>query len=183
MEITGRLFKKTELQEGTAKSTGNPWKKREFIIETLDNYPKKVCFSLMNDRVHLIDQYQDDSIITVSFDIESREYEGRWFTSLRAWKVDFAQTAPMQGTPAPGYQQPQGFPQQPVYQQPQYAQPMQQPVYQQPVYQQPVYQQPVQQPVYQQAPPQGAPNPMDSLPQQPPVDTFTDNGQPDDLPF
>ena len=174
MEITGRLFKKMELQTGTAKTTGNPWSKLDFVIETLDSYPKKLCFSLMNDRIHLLDQFQIDNIITVSFDVESREYQDKWYTSLRAWKVEVAQPAQMQGMPAPGYQQPQGFPQQPVFQQPTgYAQPTQQPV----------YQQPIQQPVYQQAPQQNYPNQTAGLPPQPQMDTFTDNDQPDDLPF
>lgn len=72
---------------GVAKSSGNPWKKREYVLETQETYPKKVHFDLFGDRA---DQYPlavGDNI-TLSFDIESREYNGRWYTSIRGWKVD-----------------------------------------------------------------------------------------------
>ena len=71
---------------GTGKN-GNPWKKQEFVLETKDNYPKKICFTLWGEK---IDQYalQTGEFVTVSIDIESREYNGRWYTDLKAWKVE-----------------------------------------------------------------------------------------------
>ncbi len=86
MEIKGKIIHILPLQEGVSKA-GNPWKKQEYVLETLDQYPKKVCFDLFGDKA---DQYRaeigDD--VTLSFDIESREYNGRWFTSIRGWKLE-----------------------------------------------------------------------------------------------
>ena len=86
MEIKGRIIHVLPLQEGTSKA-GNPWKKQEYVLETTEQYPKKVCFDLFGDKA---DQYRavigDD--VTLSFDIESREYNGRWFTSIRGWKLE-----------------------------------------------------------------------------------------------
>lgn len=103
MEIKGKIIHVLPLQEGVSKA-GNPWKKQEYVLETYDQYPKKVCFDLFGDKA---DQYRaeigDD--VVLSFDIESREYNGRWFTSIRGWKLDkvtegagvppFADVAPM----------------------------------------------------------------------------------------
>lgn len=86
MEIKGRIIHVLPLQEGVSKA-GNQWKKQEYVLETTDQYPKKVCFDLFGDKA---DQYRaeigDD--VTLSFDIESREYNGRWFTSIRGWKLE-----------------------------------------------------------------------------------------------
>ena len=74
------------LQEGVSRA-GNPWKKQEYVLETEEQYPRKVCFNLFGDKV---DQYPaaigDD--VTVSFDLESREFNGRWYTDVRAWKIE-----------------------------------------------------------------------------------------------
>lgn len=193
MEITGKLIQKLPVQSGVSTS-GNNWSKAEFVIETVEQYPKKVCANLWGDRAKALDQFQIGSLITVSFDLESREYNGRWYTDVKAWRVDAATPAAVAGAPAPA---PGYAPQQPGYGQPQgYAQP-QQPMYppqgypQQQVYaqqQQPAYppqpqgyaqapQQPVQQPVYAQPQPD-----MGNLPNIP-QETFTDEGGADDLPF
>ena len=69
----------------------------------MDRFPKQVCFSLMNAR---IDQYpmEIDEEVTVSFDIESREYNGRYYTSVSAWKVDKAQAGEQAAYQAPAAQ-------------------------------------------------------------------------------
>lgn len=97
MEIKGRIIHILPLQEGVSKA-GNPWKKQEYVLETLDQYPKKVCFDLFGDKA---DQYRAEigDEVVLSFDIESREYQGRWFTSIRGWKLDkaVAEAAPAMG--------------------------------------------------------------------------------------
>lgn len=97
MEIKGKIIVALPEVSGVAKSSGNPWKKREYVLETQETYPKKVHFDLFGERA---DQYPlsvgDD--ITLSFDIESREYNGRWFTSIRGWKVDKNAPAAQGGT-------------------------------------------------------------------------------------
>ena len=82
MEITGRIIKVLPLQSGQGK-TGNAWKKQEYVIEYGDQYPKQVCFNLWGDKV---DQYsiQDGEIITVHFDVESREFNGKYYTDVKA---------------------------------------------------------------------------------------------------
>lgn len=198
MEITGKLIQKLPVQSGVS-STGNNWSKAEFVIETIEQYPRKVCANLWGERAKALDQFQLGSLITVSFDLESREYNGRWYTDVKAWKVEAATPAAAAGAPAPGYGQPQGYApqQQPVYPPQGYVQP-QQPVYppqpqqgyvqpQQPVY--PPQNQgyaPAAQPVY--PPAQQQPNPVvqaqpdvNTLPEIP-QETFTDEGA-DDLPF
>ena len=88
MEIKGKIIHILPLQEGVSKA-GNPWKKQEYVLETLEQYPKKVCFDLFGDKA---DQYRAEigDEVVLSFDIESREYNGRWFTSIRGWKLEKA---------------------------------------------------------------------------------------------
>lgn len=85
MEITGKIIAVLPLATGQGKN--GTWRSQDYVLETQDQYPKKVCFNLFNDR---IDQYQlaIDEQVNVSFDIESREFNGRWYTTIRAWKVE-----------------------------------------------------------------------------------------------
>ena len=86
MEIKGRIIHVLPLQEGVSKA-GNPWKKQEYVLETEEQYPRKVCFNLFGDKV---DQYPAaiGEDVVVSFDLESREFNGRWYTDVRAWKIE-----------------------------------------------------------------------------------------------
>lgn len=86
MEITGKIILALPEISGTSKA-GNAWKKREYVLETQEQYPKKVHFDFFGERA---DQYplSVGDIVKLSFDIESREYNGRWFTSIRGWKAD-----------------------------------------------------------------------------------------------
>lgn len=96
MEIKGRIIHVLPLQEGVSKA-GNPWKKQEYVLETEEQYPRKVCFNLFGDKV---DQYPAaiGEDVVVSFDLESREFNGRWYTDVRAWKIE--KSAPVaQGVP------------------------------------------------------------------------------------
>ena len=82
MEIKGKVILALPEQSGVSNASGKAWKKKEYVLETQDNFPKKVHFDFFGDRA---DQYPlnpgDD--ITLFFDIESREYNGRWYTSIR----------------------------------------------------------------------------------------------------
>ena len=107
MEITGKIIMALPEQSGVSKA-GNQWKKREYVLETLENYPKKVHFDLFGDRA---DQYPlnvGDEIV-LSFDINSREFNGRWYTSISGWKVEKAGAAsggsvpPVAGDPMADY--------------------------------------------------------------------------------
>lgn len=74
-----------DLVSGTSKA-GNAFQKREFVIETIGQYPKKVCFQLFGDKVNDCPNVGEE--VKVSFDPESREWSGKWFTQLNAWKVE-----------------------------------------------------------------------------------------------
>ena len=83
MELTGKIINVLPLQTGDGKN--GTWKKQEYVIETFDKIPRKVCFSLWGEK---IDQFQlnEGDEAEVMFDLESREYNGRWYTDLKAWK-------------------------------------------------------------------------------------------------
>ncbi|MDE6449272.1 MAG: DUF3127 domain-containing protein [Muribaculaceae bacterium] len=91
MEVTGKIIVALPEVSGTSKA-GNQWKKREYVLETLDNYPSKIMFDFFGERA---DQYplSVGDEIKLSFDIESREYNGRWYTSIRGWKAEKTQGA------------------------------------------------------------------------------------------
>ncbi|RRC99501.1 DUF3127 domain-containing protein [Prevotella sp. OH937_COT-195] len=88
MEIEGRIINVLPKQEGTSSRTGNHWASQEYVIETHENYPKKCCFRVFGeDRITAMN-IQPGEELRVSFDIDAREYQGRWFNSLNAWKVE-----------------------------------------------------------------------------------------------
>ena len=87
MEITGKIIQVLPEVGGVSKA-GNEWKKQEYVLETHDQYPKKVCFQIFGADKIAQAAIQPGEELTVSFDIDSREYQGRWFTSINAWKVD-----------------------------------------------------------------------------------------------
>jgi hypothetical protein len=84
MDITGKVVNLLPLQTGQGKN--GVWKKQEFILETPGQYPKKVCLSLWGEKVDEI-KLTPGETITASVNVESREYNGRWYTDVRAWKV------------------------------------------------------------------------------------------------
>ncbi len=103
MEVTGKIIVALPEMSGTSKM-GNPWKKREYVLETIESFPKKIHFDFFGEKA---DQFilNPGDTIRLSFDIESREYNGRWYTSIRGWKAEPA----TEGAPAPG--QAPAFPQ------------------------------------------------------------------------
>lgn len=98
MEISGTIINILELQTGEGRN--GPWKKQEFILETDDQYPKKVCIALWGDK---IDQFplNTGEKVTVSINVESREFNGRWYTDVKAWKIDKAQAENAPPPPPP----------------------------------------------------------------------------------
>lgn len=84
MEIAGTVVALLPLQTGQGKN--GVWKKQEFIMETPGQFPKKVCLSLWGEKVDE-NRISVGDKITASINIESREYNGRWYTDVRAWKI------------------------------------------------------------------------------------------------
>lgn len=83
MEIEGKIIAKLPLQQGTSKA-GNPWKKQEYVLETFGAYPRKVKFDFFGDRADS-NQLEIGKTYKVQYDIESREFNGRWYTDIRAY--------------------------------------------------------------------------------------------------
>ena len=88
MEITGTIIQ--ILPEETGEGRNGPWKKQNFILETEDQYPKKVCITVWGDKIDLKSLGENERI-TASINIESREYNNRWYTDVKAWRVASAQ--------------------------------------------------------------------------------------------
>ena len=84
MEITGSILNKLDVVTGEGKN--GPWKKQDFILETQDQYPKKVCITVWGDKINL-ESFSENEIVTVSINVESREYNTRWYTDVKAWKI------------------------------------------------------------------------------------------------
>lgn len=100
MNLKGKVIQVLPVETGAGKN--GEWKKQSIILETEGQYPKKVCLSLWGDKVESV---QNGYTVDVSFDAESREYNGRWYTELRIWKVDTQGTGGGQPTPQSTYQQ------------------------------------------------------------------------------
>lgn len=109
LTISGRIVSVLPLQHGESKA-GKPWQKQEYILDTGGQYPKKVCFSLFGDSITKF-PLQVGQDVTVSIDIESREWNSRWYTEVRAWNVAYASQQPQLQAQAP-----QPAPQSPVAQ-------------------------------------------------------------------
>ena len=84
MEITGKIIQ--ILPEETGEGRNGPWKKQSFILETQDQYPKKVCITIWGDKID-INTYGENSMVTASINVESREYNNRWYTDVKAWRI------------------------------------------------------------------------------------------------
>lgn len=88
MEISGKIIVVLQTNSGTSRATGNPWMSQEYVLETHDQYPKKICFRVFGeDRIKNFN-IQAGEELTVSFDIDAHEYNGRWFNSVNAWAVN-----------------------------------------------------------------------------------------------
>ena len=101
MEVNGKVIQLLGVQTGQGKN--GTWKKQEFILETGDAYPKKVCIAVWGDKIDMSSHKPGDEV-EVSFDVESREYNGRWYTDVKAWKiVTGAQSGGAASEPAPTF--------------------------------------------------------------------------------
>lgn len=94
MEFTGRIIEALEPRSGMSARTGNPWKMQDFVIEeTVGQFPKRMVFNVFGEDNLNRFNIQKGQELTVSFDINAREYNGRWYNDIRAWNVVSAQPA------------------------------------------------------------------------------------------
>ena len=89
MEITGILVKKVGEREGVSQRNGLPWKTAEFLVEVPGQYPRHTNFSVSDGQVGRISRFESliGKTVTVSFDIDAHEYQGRWFNDITAWGI------------------------------------------------------------------------------------------------
>lgn len=87
LEIEGKVVVLLPEISGTSNKTGKEWRKQGFVIETQEQYPKKIVFNVWNDTVDVVKQLSNGTKVKVNFRIESREYNERWYTDLTAWKI------------------------------------------------------------------------------------------------
>ena len=94
LELEGRIVRKLNVQSGT--SARGAWSKQEFILEYQEgNYPSQVCLNVWGeDKVRELDKYQVGDKVKVSFNLSAREYNGRWYNDIRAWRVEPAEAVP-----------------------------------------------------------------------------------------
>ena len=113
LELEGRIVRKLGVQSGT--SARGAWSKQEFIFEYQEgNFPTQVCMNVWGeDKVRELDKYQVGDKVKISFNLSSREFNGRWYTDVRAWRIEPAGSAPQQSgyaQAAAGYGAPMGAP-------------------------------------------------------------------------
>ena len=99
METEGKIIEILDLRSGTTKN-GKEWRSQEFILETEEQYAKKICFSLFGDKIDA-NPISINKKHHVSFDVTSREYNGRWYTEARAWRVTLINSSSSENSQTP----------------------------------------------------------------------------------
>lgn len=98
MELVGTIIAVMPPLSGTSQRTGNTWMRQEYVLEVPGSYPKRMTFSIFGeDRIKQFNLHQGEQNITVQFDIDAHEYQGRWFNEIRAYNI----IRPYVGQPAP----------------------------------------------------------------------------------
>ncbi|GAB1448120.1 MAG: DUF3127 domain-containing protein [Bacteroidetes bacterium] len=100
LDVTGKIILLLPETSGQSKA-GKPWVKQEFVLETQEQYPRKICIGLMGDKVQELKKYGVGMEVKVSLNIESREYNGKWYTNVNGWKIEALGNAPSYSNQAP----------------------------------------------------------------------------------
>ena len=102
MELTGKIIAVLPANSGVSARTGNPWMSQTYVIETQGQYPKKLAFDVFGEERIKQFNIQQGEDLTVSFDIDAHEYNGRWFNEIRAYNVNRGVAAAPVGAPMAG---------------------------------------------------------------------------------
>lgn len=101
MELIGKAIAALPVKSGVSQRTGEQWQSREYVIETQEQYPKRICFEVFGTDKLKEFNIRNNDLIKVHFDITAREYNGKWYNSVRAWKVEHVnQDGPVVGSTA-----------------------------------------------------------------------------------
>ena len=94
MELTGKIIAEFNERGGVSSRTGNEWKAKSYVLEVPGDYPRKMVFDVFGVERLQAFNIQVGEMLTVHFDIDAHEYNGRWFNDVRAFRVDRGQAAP-----------------------------------------------------------------------------------------
>lgn len=101
MELTGTIIAILQAQSGVSARTGNPWMLQQYVIEVPGQFPKRCVFTIFGeDRIKQFNIQQGEQNVTVQFDIDAHEFNGRWFNEVRAYNVLRGQAAATAQAPA-----------------------------------------------------------------------------------
>ncbi len=87
LQLKGKIEQLLKSESGVSRA-GKEWQKQEFVVETIEQFPRKVCFTLFNDKLSLLEPIREGDEVEVSFNLESREFNGKWYHNINAWKID-----------------------------------------------------------------------------------------------
>lgn len=90
MQLTAKLLQILPLQSGSGKN--GEWKKQDIIVEPEGQYSKKICVTVWGDKINM-EQFQLGSLLKIDFDIESREFNGKWYNDVKAYKIESVSNA------------------------------------------------------------------------------------------
>ena len=102
LQVEGKIQQILNPESGVSRA-GKEWKKQEFVIETSEQFSRKVCFTLFNDKLSLLERVNEGDEVEVSFNLESREFSGKWYHNINAWKVDKASDEGILPKPPPEF--------------------------------------------------------------------------------
>lgn len=93
LSIKGKITNKLEIESGTSKA-GKDWKKQSFIIDTGSQYNPEICFQLFGEeKIEILTAFNEGEEVEVSFNLSSREYNGRYFHNVDAWRIEKLNTS------------------------------------------------------------------------------------------
>ena len=87
MEIKGIITKKLEVETGISKA-GKSWQKQSFVVDTGAEYNPEVCFQAFGDKAEMLNKFEEGQEVSVAFNVSSREYNGKYYHNIDAWKIE-----------------------------------------------------------------------------------------------
>ena len=112
LQVKGKIQQILPPESGVSRA-GKEWKKQEFVIETEEQFSRKVCFTLFNDKSSLLSGYSEGDDVNVFFNLESREFKGKWYHNINAWKLEKAGAEENMPEPPPEFR-PEDIPPEPA---------------------------------------------------------------------
>ena len=86
VELKGKLIQKLPVERG--ESQKGRWEKQQFVIETDEQYPRKICIAVWNDKVPMLENFVEGDVVKVFANISSREFNAKWYTDVVAWRIE-----------------------------------------------------------------------------------------------